>query len=197
MMDDDIADSIRQMIETQIMTMNTTLPGVVVSYDGKRAVVKPSLSKRTADDNEIEPPNIISVPVVWPGSANGGLKSDLKPGDGVMLHFSQRSLEGWLSGVSGAPDDPRIYDLSDAIAVPGLSPSLEGFKDGVRLHWGGTSLELKEGSASLSVGSMSIEISDSEIRVNGKLIINGQEYLQHTHKNVQSGSAVSGPVNGG
>lgn len=42
----------------------------------------------------------------------------MKAGDGVLLVFSQRSIENWLDGSKGSPDDPRMFDLSDAFAIP-------------------------------------------------------------------------------
>jgi hypothetical protein len=42
----------------------------------------------------------------------------------------------------------------------------------------------------------SVEIStDGRIDLNGTVYINGVKYVDHTHKNVTSGSSNSGPVN--
>lgn len=114
--------------ETALSEINTTLPGkvVAVSSDGSRVVVKPSMPKALASGEALEAPQIVQVPVVWPRAQNGtvGMTMPLRPGDGVVLHFAQRSLEGWLSGRADVvPDDPRRFDLSDAIATPGLAPA--------------------------------------------------------------------------
>ncbi|MGI4852287.1 MAG: Gp138 family membrane-puncturing spike protein [Janthinobacterium lividum] len=107
----------------QIMSdINTSMPGVIVSYNAttRRAVVKPSMSKQIADGRVLTPPSLVSVPVQFPGSRSVAFTWPLMAGDGVNLHFSQRSLDGWHDAGNGIPDDPRQYDLSDAVACPGL-----------------------------------------------------------------------------
>jgi hypothetical protein len=65
----------------------------------------------------------VDVPVVWPRGGQAQLHLPLAQGDGVLLLFSERSLAGWLpSGGQVTPDDERLLDLTDAIAVPGLNP---------------------------------------------------------------------------
>ena len=126
-MSDTLLTAMQGMVEAALAEVNTAVPGVIVSYDpgSNRAVVRAALPKRLADDTVLAAPQIVSVPVVWPSADVGGrqaaLTFPLKAGDGVLLHFSQRSLETWLSGGSGAPDDPRMFDLTDAIATPGLN----------------------------------------------------------------------------
>jgi len=119
--------SIQTMIESALSEINTQLPVTVISYDAakNRAVVKPVMPKALADDSSLESPQIVEVPIVW--TASGGGKSTLtmpiKPGDGGMLAIQQRSLEGWLSGKNEMPDDPRQFDLSDGVFIPGLQSS--------------------------------------------------------------------------
>lgn len=124
---EELIDALNQMIERKLSEVNTSAPGVVVSYDAakNRAVVRPSMPKRLAEDDPLAPPPIVEVPITWPAS-NGGKSSfthPLQPGDGVMLSFQQRSLENWLGGNNGIPDDPRQFDLSDCVAVPGCAPT--------------------------------------------------------------------------
>src|SRR6516165_4679833 len=121
----EIVEALQLLIESSLSDVNTAIPGEIVSYDAKRnrAVVRPSLPKALSNDDKLDPPQIIEVPVVW-HAANGGdasLTMPLKAGDGVGLSFQQRSLEGWLNGNKAKPDDPRQFDLSDCVAHPGLS----------------------------------------------------------------------------
>lgn len=126
--EDSLIQAMQVANETALSEVNTTLPGKVmsVSEDGSRVVVQPSMPKALASGEALEAPQIVQVPVVWPRAQGGlvGMTMPLRPGDGVALHFAQRSLEGWLSGKANVvPDDPRRFDLADAVAVPGLSPS--------------------------------------------------------------------------
>jgi hypothetical protein len=113
------------LFSTMLSEVHTSMPGTVVSYDPatRRAVVRPSLSKQLADGRVLPPPQVVSAPVIFPTGNGGkaGITFPIRPGDGVMLHFSERSLEAWHDGGETVPDDPRTFDLSDAIAVPGLN----------------------------------------------------------------------------
>ena len=173
-----LVDAVRSTVEVQLSELNTTMPGVVVSYDQgtNRAVVRPALAKRTADDSTIDPPAIHEVPVIWPSGANWSITGPLSAGDPVILHFAQRSIENWLNGSSEAPDDPRMFDLSDCVAYPGGKASTVG-SDGLLLRFGSASIEIKDGTVS----------------VNGMLVINGEQYTQHKHTGVQAGASLTGP----
>ncbi len=159
------------MAEDAISNVNTAVPGVVVSYDAgsNRATVRASLPKRLADGQALPAPNIVSVPVVFPAADVGGTQAaltlPLKPGDGVLLHFSQRSLEGWLSGSGDAPDDPRMFDLSDAIAVPGLNAGgVAGDASDVVLRHGNASLRMKpDGTILLANGACAITMTPAGV----------------------------------
>jgi hypothetical protein len=117
---------LRQLIATELAEVHTCLPGVIVSYDGNTAVVKPALAKQLANGDVLPAPQIVQVPVCWPCGDMGGAKAlitvPLKAGDAVKLSFSERALENWLSGADSAPDDPRQFDLSDAFATPVMRP---------------------------------------------------------------------------
>lgn len=122
---DGLIDALNQVTEQKLAEINTNMPGEIISYDAERnkAIVRPIMPKRLAGDDALPPPQIVEVPVVWPAS-NGGSASftmPLQPGDGGMLAVQQRSTENWRSGNNGVPDDPRQFDLSDAVFIPGLS----------------------------------------------------------------------------
>lgn len=146
---------LRQLIATELAEVHTTLPGVIVSYDGATAVVRPALPKQLANGDVLPPPQIVQVPVCWPcGDLQGGvalISVPLKPGDAVKLSFSERALEGWLSGTDAAPDDPRQFDLSDAFAAPVLRPGRgRADTENVNVQYGACSLKLSpDGNATL------------------------------------------------
>lgn len=124
---DQLVDALTQAIETKTSQINTNMPGTIVSYDAlsNRATVRATIPKRLHFNEPLEGPQIVQVPVEWPASGGGksSLTMPLQPGDGVELHFQQRSIENWLDGNNNFPDDPRQFDLSDCIAVPGCAPN--------------------------------------------------------------------------
>ena len=113
-----------EALNNALAEINVAMPATIVSYNAgnQRATVKPSLAKRLSNGNTLQAPQIVNVPVCFPVADVGGNKAmitlPMKAGDGVLLVFSQRSIENWLDGSKGSPDDPRMFDLSDAFAIP-------------------------------------------------------------------------------
>lgn len=123
-------DVVRNIVVNYMSNINTCLPATIETYDPatKKASVKPLL-KRTLNGQEIDTPVIENVPIIFPCTATAVVSLPINTGDGCLIVFSQRSIDDWLSkGGNIAPTDPRLFDLSDAIAIPGLF----NFKDSGR-----------------------------------------------------------------
>lgn len=179
-MSDTFSDILALAIEQALSEVHTTVPGRIVSYDAatNRAVVQPVLPKMLADGRTLNAPNIVSVPMVWPSMGGATFSMPVTAGDGVMLHFASRSLEGWLSGSDEAPDDPRMFDLTDAIAVPGLSASRPAVDpENMVISFGGAEIKITPDGK--------INMTCTEFNVNG---IN---LFTHRHPGVSGG-----PING-
>lgn len=99
------------LVKSQLMDVNTAIPGVIVSYSEGLAQVLPTGKKRYADGDSLAYPIIPSVRVCWPSFSGGfaGIKGPVKPGDKCLLVFSQQASDG--------SDDRRMFDLQDAYAV--------------------------------------------------------------------------------
>ena len=218
--------SIQTMIESSMSEMNTQIPGTIVSYNAEtnRAVVKPDLPKRVASDKSLPPPNIVEVPLLWTASGNGSstLTMPIKPGDGVMLNFQQRSMEGWLSGNKDMPDDPRQFDLSDCVAIPGCQPNgiaadpndvlLKFNKAQLRIMPDGTiilgndkgsmRIDGNTGTITFSNGSTGVTVDNQgNIGLVGNTInvsTTERSFVleNHQHTNVRAGVETSGPPQG-
>lgn len=188
---DRLVRELEAMIEAQLSQVNTTLPGRVLSYDPgtNRAVVQPILPKRLADGGTLPAPAIVSVPLIWPTAGGATITMPVSAGDGVMLHFSSRSLEGWLSGQDGAPDDPRQFDLSDAIATPGLVANRGAPVDGSSLviSFGGSTIRLEPGGT-VRIQASNIVLEGANLTHNGKNVGD-----THAHGGVMSGGSLTGP----
>ena len=103
--------------------INTCLPGRIESYDFKtqKCTVKPLIKKKFFNGDVLELPIITEVPVQFPRSKNAGMTFPLERGDLCIIIFCQRSMERWLaSGEDVEPGDPRKFDLTDAIVIPGI-----------------------------------------------------------------------------
>lgn len=184
----------RDVVATELSEVRTTLPGTVVSWNGRLATVRPSIPKRLANGRVLQAPQIVSVPVHFPVGDGGSamITVPLKPGDSVTLHFCERSMEQWLSGSQDAPDDPRQFDLTDAFATPLLAPFVAGADtENLSIQYGGGSIKIAPSGDITITGNVSI---------NGDLAITGSSMTHngtnvsdmHVHSGVASGSGTTG-----
>lgn len=138
---------LQDAIRAQLLDVHTCLPAKIETYDAntQKANVQVLLKRKyEADAEAINLPVINSVPVQWP-SANQGkayIHLPIKAGDLGIVVFCERSIDLWLSGALGDPDDivdprgkifdpqdPRIFDLSDAIFIPGVLPFVHSLQN--------------------------------------------------------------------
>jgi hypothetical protein len=159
-----LAGVLRQAQAQALAGLHTALPGQIEEYDytTQRAKVKPLIQRQDADGTLESFPVIVDVPVVWPRSGGASLTFPVAAGDTVLLIFSERSLDWWLSmGGDSAPGDPRRFDLSDAIAIPGLYPfsaaSLDPNGQDVRLQMGGAQIVINPGGK-IALGNPTVVI---------------------------------------
>lgn len=116
-------DAIRQAINASLDNVHTTLPGRVETYNAskKSATIQPLIKKKFAKET-LSMPVLVDVPVVFPSTQNAIISFPLAKGDGVLLLFSERDIDSFLSGTmeETEPEDPRKFSLSDAFCIPGL-----------------------------------------------------------------------------
>lgn len=202
-------EHVKRTIWSQLGEVHTTLPGTVISYDSNsgRAVVRPALSKQLANGAVLESPQIVDVVVCWPVADGGSafVALPLKPGDSVMLSFSERALDTWLEDGDSTPWDPRMFDLTDAFASPTVDYRPIG-ADGARLHiqYGEASMLFsKDGRIEINAD---VTLNGNEVH-NGNIERNGDTALKgaatsngknisdsHTHSGVESGNSNTGGV---
>lgn len=123
-------DTFSTVFEHHITNIHVALPGQIESYDASqcRASVQPLIKKKllhpqtqTQNGQILSMPIINNVPVIFPTSKNSGITFHVEPGDTVLLIFCERNIGNWLiNGGEVEPADSRKFDLSDAVAVPGL-----------------------------------------------------------------------------
>ncbi|APH54841.1 Phage-related protein [Granulibacter bethesdensis] len=200
-MSDNIKQILKNLIASHCDRINTTMPGTIVSYDTttRRAVVQLSLSKTSPDAEIIKAPRIVDVPVVFPSVGTVGITWPLHPGDGVMLHFCQRSLENWKDAGSDIVDNFRQTNITDAIAVPGLAHSkatAPAHAENMVIAFGSASLELTpSGGIVLNApGGFTIK---GAVSGDQDAVFGGISVKTHAHTGVQPGSGRSGPPSAG
>lgn len=119
-----LEELIQIAIDANLIEVNTSMPGRIVNYDSAKqtATVQPLFRRVLADNTQIDLPQIANVPVQFPRSGNAYIHFPLADGDPCFLIFSQRSLDTWQqSGDLVDPADDRRFDLTDCVAIPGVS----------------------------------------------------------------------------
>ena len=187
--DNDVKRIIKDWINTRCNNIHTALPGKIISYEpGKnRAQVQPSGKFKTQDNRDLDYPIIHNVPLIFPMTMDrqAGVTLPVKPGDGVMLIFSETQNEDFLNGKDNL--DPRHHSLNDCYGIPGIyadaAPSENSHPDDVCIFHSGALLWLNGREfVGENVGGTNFRFSD------GDLVVNGISVVHHTHPGCQGGS---------
>lgn len=163
------ADIFRNAVWSQLNTIHTCLPGIVKSFDPStnKAVIQPALNKAYVS-GPMEMPVLENVPVMFPKN----VFFPVSEGDYVLLLFSERSLDLWLSvGGQVTPNDSRKFHLSDAIAIPGLVPFNGDFSGNngqdYSIQYAGSSISIKPNgdiiiktASRVGIGNTTTEVLD-------------------------------------
>lgn len=169
-----LTEAVNSAITKALSGIHTCLPGRIEKYDYTKqlASVTPLIRKKFTNGSTLSMPVIENVPVIWPRGGDASLTFPLEKGDGALLVFSERSLDEWLTlGGEADPGAPTMFDLSDAIAVPGLNSfnvaSHAGNNNDVALTRGGTKVSIKkngdvdiESSGAVNIKSGDIKLGD-------------------------------------
>jgi hypothetical protein len=159
------------------------LPGTIVSYDftKQKAEIQPTLKKSYLDGTTLDLPILSNVPVIFPRASGASLTFPVVQGDTCLLLFIERSTDLWKSvGGNVAPNDPRKFDLSDAVAIMGLFPftedSLAENNSDVLLTYKNSSIRIKENgdiqidtAGKVAIGNSSTEVLDIVSKILGIL----------------------------
>lgn len=124
-----IANALTRAIDAALRRVNTMIPARVESYDRAKQTItaQPLIPIAYLDESGARVteklPAVTSVPVLCFGGGGTSIAPPLRKGDTVLLCFAQAAIDKWLDqGGLGDPIFDRRFDLSDAMAIPGLRP---------------------------------------------------------------------------
>ena len=165
-------DILRNSVFNILSDVHTCMPGIVKSFDAStnKATIQPALNKAFTT-GEMPMPILENVPMMFPGSGDFRFTFPIREGDYCLLLFSERSIDLWLSvGGQVTPNDRRKFDLSDAIAIPGLLPFNSSFPNNgtdFTLSFNGSYITIKENgevvintSSTVAIGNTTTELLD-------------------------------------
>jgi hypothetical protein len=193
----DFLSSMRALIQSELVDLNTSLNGEIVSYSNGKATVKPLANKLFQDGDSLPFPNLYNVPIRWPSFNGGkcGIKGPVRAGDKVLLVFAQQATDG--------TDDARRHDLTDAYAViVSNETSSQGANNDDMIMWFGDAYIKLTASGSLEInapsGTKIIAPSNDytgNISSSGTVTNNGKNIgSTHTHGGVTPGGSNTGDV---
>lgn len=187
MSDITLESALNSFFEYRMRSVMTAIPAVIVGVDNleeQRVDVTPVINAVFPDNSaEVGYPAIFSVPLIFPASSTSAFTFPINQGDTVLLVFSQKAMDVFKGGdgLPAAPNDYRVFDKRDAIAIPGLWPFQNAINrqdkrtlphstsDAVLTHNIGTASEceirLKSGG--------SIEINGNQLNIDSSLNTSG------------------------
>lgn len=155
---------INRLFDSFMQSIHTALPARIEKYNFRecRAEVKPLIKKEYENNIIQELPIITNVPVIWPRTQDGSITFPLNRGDTILIIFSERALENWLSkGDLTVAGNKRKFDLTDAIAIPGLF----SFNNSVKTE-SGDKFELHYKNASIIIDNNNkVDINDGNLTI--------------------------------
>ncbi|ALT58352.1 hypothetical protein phiMK_102 [Pseudomonas phage phiMK] len=164
----------------------TAIPCVVLRVldDFRRLSVdvRPVVNDLYKDGTSEEQPEILSVPVIMPGTANTLISFPLNVGDTVLCVFSQRTIDvfkGSATGQPHTPNDLRKFNMADAIAIPGLFTFPRSMNDPSRHSWPHDTKDL-----TIAHNLMTGQEAEVRIKANGDILINSRKTISINAQNV-------------
>lgn len=208
MAEQDFLSSLRELVKSELIDVNTSLNGEIVSYADGFATVKPLANKQFKDGDSQPFPLIYKVPVRWPSFNGGqcGFKAPIKAGDNVLIIISQQADDG--------SDDLRRFDLTDAYCIPADNKVIAGGgnNEDTIMYFGSASIRITaSGQIILTApngvyynaptfamdnngGNTAMNMTGA-LNITGTVTANGKNIgSTHTHGGVQTGGGTTGVV---
>jgi len=119
---------LNEFFRGRMLETHTALPGVVQSFDASKQEADIKIPLRRVrvgpDGNEVEYewPPLTGVPVWMPHAGGFSITMPVAVGDECLVVFLERDVSLWLEDAgTHPPDSARVHDLSDGVALVGLS----------------------------------------------------------------------------
>lgn len=161
-----LTDAMRSSIQYYMTGVHTAIPATFIDFDetDRSATVQPSINKNYMDDTTARLPVIHKVPVMFPFGGGSSVTFPINPGDYCLLIVCERSLEEWKRlGIDEKPIDRRKFNLSDAVAIPGLVPfteTMQPIDDNFTIRYGDSSIRITQsGQIQINSGNELVSVN--------------------------------------
>lgn len=120
----DIVNLLSKLKEDVSNGLRVCMPAKIETYDFKtqKASVKITMQELYEDGTTVDYPVISGVPVVFMAAGGASINLPVLKGDSCFIVFFDRDMSNWLLGGAGQkPNSTRAHNMSDAVALMGLS----------------------------------------------------------------------------
>lgn len=178
----EFVQQVEEVARSVMEEMHTAIPAKIQKFDATKnmATVKPYGTFVTGAGKKMAYPVITGVPFIFPQcpSANIEITFPVKAGDDCLVIISEVELDAWLGG--GESDNDMRFDLSSAVAIPGL---LNKSNSTLEEACNENCIVLKNGSTKMKVAKTGVEITGN-LKVSGDVTAGGISLKKHTHTGV-------------
>ena len=124
-----------------LLSFNCHAIATIQSFDGEKQTVTATINytksyfQRNKDTGkyekiEVDYPLLMDCPAIVIRGGKAGLTMPIKKDDHCLILFNDRSLDEWFKSGQKVPlESPRLHDLSDGVALVGLSHTQNSIKD--------------------------------------------------------------------
>jgi hypothetical protein len=184
----DQEEAMRLMLEGNQVGLWTAIPGIVqsVNFAAMTCVVQPAIQAVISDQNgnlsPVNLPQLLDVPIIFPGGGGFQITLPLASGDEVLVVFASRCIDAWWqSGGIQQAMEARMHDLSDGFAIPcprsqpNVLPNISSSSVQIRNKAGTAYIELTEGGVInlKSTGGVNIFGASTGTNITGDLEVEG------------------------
>lgn len=170
--------AVRAMMDGRLANLNTTMPGIVVSYnaEAQTCVIQPAIQgQQLSPQGEwtnytLKPCQ--DCPVIFPSGGGYTATFPIVPGDEGILVFGQRCIDAWWQSGGVQPQaELRMHDPSDGFFIPGARSQANKLTN---VSTSAYQLRNNDGSVALEVGAAAIKLTAPKSTVSGPLGLGGQ-----------------------
>lgn len=179
--------------------IRVAVPGIIKEFNSleQTVIVQPAIRELVNINGQqqwLDLPLLLDVPIVLPRAGGFVITMPIKNGDECLIIFADSCIDAWWqSGGTQNQIEIRRHDLSDAFAILGCwgQPNVVG-----EYNTNAMQLRNTSGSSAITISDSGIDITSSNITLNGTTTIEGIGFMGHKYSGVQSGGSITGGVSG-
>ena len=149
-----------------VQSFDSSNQTVVATINYTKTFLQRNTETGTYEKVQTDYPILLDVPVVVIRGGQAGLTMPILKGDQCLILFNDRSIDQWFqSGQVGPVASSRLHDLSDGIALVGLSNLNNPIQ-----NYDSTRASLYNGTTKVAVGAEKILLSNDVTTLNTLIV---------------------------